>query len=833
MKISFNWLKQYLDLNISPDKVAELLTGCGLEVESTEPFQSVKGGLKGVVIAEVLTCLKHPNSDHLSITTINTGSAEPLQVVCGASNIAAGQKVALAAIGTTLYFNDKEITIQKTKIRGVVSEGMICAEDELGLGTSHAGILVLTDEAKVGLPANEYFNVEEDVVFTIGLTPNRVDAASHVGVARDLAAVINNFGGSCVKERNTLQLHLPDVTNFSVSNRNRSIEVIIEDSVACPRYCGLTISGIRVKPSPVWLKNRLSAIGLRPINNIVDITNFVLMELGHPLHAFDADKISGNKVIVKKYPGGTRFITLDGVERELDAQDLMICNSSEPMCIGGIFGGANSGVTNETTNVFIESAYFDPGHIRKSSRRHALQTDASFRFERGADPEIMILALQRAAILIKDIAGGEITSEIVDVYPKPFAPRIIDIHYANLDRLIGKSIDHEVVQSILTDLGFEILHSPGSLSPLSDSDPDCSLKVPGFKVDICCEADIVEEVLRVYGYNNISISSEIRSSISFTQKPDPGKVQNIVSDFLASNGFHEIMNNSLTRSAYYSGSDAIPLENCVKILNPISRDLDVMRQTLLYGGLESIVYNHNRKIPDLKFFEFGTVYSKRPLTGKVDPLPGFHEEQHLALFITGRLEGENWNTVAKETGIFELKGYIDGIFSNIAVNGLSWEKHPYRSSIIEEGLVFSVNEKDILFMGKVAGFMQKQFDIRTTLFYAEINWTELFRLIPHKECRYSELPRYPEVRRDLAILIDKEVTFGQIETVAFQTERKILKKVGLFDVYEGDKIASDKKSYALSFFMQDENRTLMEKDIEKVMERLIRAFTDNFNAQVR
>ncbi len=831
MKISYNWLKQYLDLGLAPDKVAELLTGCGLEVESIAAYESIKGGLKGVVIAEVITCGKHPNSDHLSVTTVNTGTGEPLHVVCGAANVAAGQKVALATMGTTLYFGEKEIVLQKTKIRGEVSEGMICAEDELGLGTSHDGILVLPPDAVIGTAASDYFKVEEDTVFTIGLTPNRADAASHVGVSRDLVAVINNFGGTGIAPGQRRKLTLPDLATFSVDNNKLPIAVVIEDPDACPRYSGITISGIKVEASPEWLKNRLSAIGLRPINNIVDITNFVLMELGQPLHAFDADKVTGNKILVKKYPGGTKFITLDEVERELDSSDLMISNSNEPMCLGGVFGGAKSGVTSQTSRIFLESAWFDPRHIRKSSRRHGLQTDASFRFERGADPEITIFALKRAAMLIRQIAGGEISSGIIDEFPKPFSRRTIDLTYKNIDRLIGKAIDHEVVKNILSDLGFEILPEGDSRSRMTDPGAGFTVVVPGYKVDVFREADLIEEILRIYGYNNIEIGQEVRSSLSYTAWPDTGKLQNVVSDFLSSNGFHEIMNNSLTRAAYYEGLADLPLDRLVKILNPISRDLDVMRQSLLHGALETIVYNHNRKHTDLKLFEFGTVYSLSSSADNREPVTGYHEERHLSIILTGRHEFENWDVKTKDVSFYELKGYVEGVLTRLGVAKMA--ESPLTNGLFSEGLSYTVNGIDVITMGLLAKSLQKQFDIRGAVYYAEINWSALVSRIPSKAAQYMELPRFPEVRRDLALLMNKEITFRNIEEVAFQTERKLLKKVGLFDVYEGDKIGTDKKSYAVSFILQDENKTLTDKDIEKVMERLVRAFTEKLNAQVR
>jgi phenylalanyl-tRNA synthetase beta chain len=826
MKISYNWLKRYLEIELTPDKVADFLTGCGLEVESIDSFESVKGGLKGVVIGEVLTCEKHPNSDHLSVTTVNTGTPESLHIVCGASNVAAGQKVAVAGIGATLYFNDKELTIQRTKIRGEVSEGMICAEDELGLGKSHAGIMVLAPEAVPGTPAREYFNIVQDWVFTIGLTPNRVDAASHIGVARDLAAVIHHSGRD---ERLTgirQMLKMPDVSHFATDNATHPVKITIENPEACGRYCGLTISGLTVKESPDWLKNLLLAVGLRPINNIVDITNFVLMETGQPLHSFDLAKVDGNQVIVKKIPDGTRFITLDGTERGLTGNDLMICNANGPMCIGGIFGGAGSGVTDATTSVFLESAWFDPQHIRRSSKHHGLQTDASFRFERGADPDIAVYALKRAALLMKEIAGGIVSAPIEDICPNPFPVQQVDLIFSNLDRLAGKSLNPGVVEDILSDLGFVVLER---LEPK----PGLRLKVPAYKVDVTREADVIEEVLRIYGYNNIEIHDELRASLSFTVKPDPEEVMNVVADYLSSNGFHEIMNNSLTRSAYYENNPVFPAEKAVKILNPLSRDLDVMRQTLLYGGLETIVYNQNRKIPDLRLYEFGTVYSVAAKGESTDPLPGFHEENHLSLFITGRNLPENWNIVTENAGFYTLKSHIEGVLTRLGINLDVFDVQPVSDVCIAEGLKYAVKGVDVFRLGEVSKSLLKELDCRQPVWYAEVNWTSLFKLVPVKESRYRELPRFPEVRRDLALLVDKAITFDQIETVAHQTEKSLLKKVGLFDVYEGDKIASGKKSYAVSFILQDEEKTLTDKEIDKVMGRLIKALTEKVNAQIR
>jgi phenylalanyl-tRNA synthetase beta chain len=811
--------------------LAELLTGCGLEVESVEEFHSVKGGLKGVVIGEVLSCFRHPDSDHLSLTTVNIGQDEPLKIVCGAPNVAAFQKVAVAVVGTTLYFKDEEFTLRKTKIRGEVSEGMICAEDELGLGASHSGIMVLSADAKPGSPASEYFGVEHDWVFTIGLTPNRADAASHFGVARDVAAVINNFGREEPLVNGRAVVKLPDVSAFCQDNDKLQIGITVENPEACLRYTGLTITGIKVGESPSWLKNRLLSIGLRPINNIVDITNFILMELGQPLHAFDAGQIAGKKVMVKKYPSGTRFTTLDNTERELGNDDLMICSESEPMCIAGVFGGIKSGVTSETTSVFLESACFDPVHIRKTARSHGLSTDASFRFERGTDVNITVYAIKRAALLIREIAGGEISSSITDVYPKPVEPARVVLPWFNLDRLIGKTLNREVVKDILTDLGMQVSKNfPNGMEGLD-------LVIPSFKVDVNRDVDVIEEVLRIYGYNNVEILPELRSSMSFTKKPDPDKVRNIVSDYLSANGFNEIMNNSLTRSFYYGQNSDIPAESCVKILNPISRDLDVMRQNLLFGCLESLIYNLNRKSADLRLYEFGTVYS---LASDInDPVKGYHEETHLGITLTGRSVAENWNAGDGAVNWFELKGFIQAILLklgivNETVNTIrSLTQKEFSDHTFANGIMYSINGR---FIGK-AGLLSKAvlnfFDIRQDVYHAELDWTYLLSLIPAKEAQYMELPKFPEVRRDLALLLDETVKFGEIEKLAYQTEKKLLKHVGLFDVYEGEKIVKGKKSYALNFLLRDDEKTLTDKEIDKCMDRLIKAFSDNLNAQVR
>jgi phenylalanyl-tRNA synthetase beta chain len=822
MKISYNWLKEYVSGIPGPEKVAEILTGCGLEVEGVENWSSVKGGLKGVVIGEVLTCIKHPGSDHLSLTTVNTGLAEPLKIVCGASNVAAGQKVAVATVGTTLFFGDKETTIQRAKIRGELSEGMICAEDELGIGTSHAGIMVLDPSAVAGTPAKDFFRIEEDTIFEIGLTPNRSDATSHIGVARDLVSVLNSQAG--INGTGSARLLYPVTADVMDSGKGTKIDVVIEDPEACPRYSGLTFTGITVKESPSWLKNRLSAVGLRPINNIVDITNFILMELGHPLHAFDAGQVVGDKVIIKKYPAPRKFVTLDEVEREITPNDLMICNAEEPMCIAGVFGGMTSGVTPSTTSVFLESAFFNPTTVRKTSRHHALQTDASFRFERGADVGITVFALKRAALLIQEITGGVVASGIDDVYPKPKNPVQIFLSFAHLDRLIGKALERETVKNILTSLEIKIL---------SDTEDGLNLEVPTCKVDVTREADVIEEVLRIYGYNNIEFSQDIRSSISSSPKPDPEKILNGIADYLCSNGFSEIMNNSLTRSSYYEENPVFPYENTVKILNPLSRDLDVLRRTLLYGGLETLVYNQNRKITDSKLFEFGNCYALNPDSTNGSVLGKYREENHLSLFLSGRAQRENWNALSRKADIYDLKGFVNTILLRTGVPSSNFEMVPEASGIFSQGLTYRRGHEPLVVMGAISPLILKRFDIRQDVFYAEFNWSLLFSLLKPGDRSVTELPKFPEVRRDLALELDLSVSYSEVEKLAFATEKKLLKEVGLFDVYQGEKIEAGKKSYAVCFILQDDQKTLTDNEIEKVMNRLIKVFGDKLNARIR
>jgi phenylalanyl-tRNA synthetase beta chain len=823
MKISYNWLKEYVSGIPEPARVAEILTGCGLEVESTEIWFSVKGGLKGVLIGEVLSCIKHPDSDHLSLTTVNVGSGVALKIVCGAPNVATGQKVAVATVGTTLYFNDKEIIIQRAKIRGELSEGMICAEDELGIGTSHSGIMILDPMAIPGTPASDYFKVGEDTIFEIGLTPNRADATSHIGIARDLAAVLNCMPGNTSLGSSILKY--PDKEDFDNSKQGRKIEVFIQDAEACPRYSGLTFTGIQVKESPSWLKNRLNAVGLRPINNIVDITNFILMELGQPLHAFDADQIKGDKVIIKKFPASGKFTTLDGVEREITDQDLMICDSEDPMCIAGVFGGLNSGVTSGTTSIFLESACFEPRSIRKTARYHGLQTDASFRFERGADINITVYALKRAALLIRDIAGGEVASGIVDIYPDPREPAKVFLSFSHLDRLIGKVLDREIVNTILTSLGIRILLA---------SNEGLDLEIPSYKVDVTREADVIEEVLRIYGYNNIEFSPDLHSSISTSPKPDPEKIKNGISDYLSANGFNEIMNNSLTRTSYYENNTVYPAENNVRILNPLSRDLDVMRRTLLYGGLESLVYNQNRKIFDCKMFEFGNCYffNQKEEDDK-NPLGRYIEQNHLSIFLTGRMQRENWNAIGRGVDIYDLKGFVDAILFRVCIPVSSLEMNSNTSEIFSQGISYRMDGNALVTLGSLSPALLKKFDLRQDVFYADFNWTLLFSKLNAKDKPVAELPKFPEVRRDLSLQLDRSVSYAEIEKLAFATEKKLLKKVGLFDVYEGEKIEAGKKSYALYFILQDDQKTLTDDEIDKTMNRLIKIYTEKLNARVR
>jgi phenylalanyl-tRNA synthetase beta chain len=822
MKISYNWLKQYLDFNLLPEELSLLLTDCGLEVESLESWQSVKGGLKGVVIGEVITCVKHPDADKLSKTTVDIGGGQILPIVCGAPNVATGQKVVIATVGTIIHKGEESFEIKKAKIRGEISEGMICAEDELGLGSSHAGIMLLNPDVKVGTLASGYFKVEDDFVFEIGLTPNRTDATSHIGVARDIKAVLDNI--DFIKNtQSSRSLNLPSVENFKTENTSLNIDVVLEDAIACPRYAGVTVSGIEVKESPEWLKNRLNAIGLRPINNIVDITNYILHETGQPLHAFDAAEIMGDKVVVKKLPKGSKFITLDGTDRELSGSDLMICNTEEGMCIGGVFGGIKSGVTEKTKNIFIESAYFDSVHIRKTSKYHDLQTDASFRFERGVDPDMTIYALKRAALLVKEIAGGTISSEIKDVYPQPIPKAKVEVSWKNIDRLIGKSIGKDVIRNILQSLQFRILN---------ENDDGLHLEVPSCRVDVTREADVIEEILRIYGYNNVEIPVIVNSSISPSIKPDPENLLSIAMNYLSSNGFSEIMNNSLTKSAYYENRKDFDGSQSVMILNPLSRDLNVMRQTLLFSGLETILYNLNRKMNDQKLFEFGKVYR---ITDKnaSDVIKKYDESNRLSLFVTGRKEKESWYNQNNEADFNYLKAYTLNLLKRIGINFNSLNYKKTEKEYLSVGLNYATPKGTLLETGIVSDSILKEFDIRQQVLYAEINWDLVLKLVKGNKIQYQPIPKFPVVRRDLALLIDNKITFEEIEKLAYRTENKLLKNVNLFDVYEGKNIEAGKKSYAVSFILLDEEKTLTDKVIEKTMSRLMEAYQKELNAVIR
>jgi len=798
MKISYNWLKQFIDTHKTPEQISQILTGIGLEVESLDKVQPIPGGLDGLVIGHVKESKDHPNSDHLHLTKVDVGTGTDLQIVCGAANVAAGQKVVVAIVGATVHpLEGDHFKINKSKIRGEVSEGMICAEDEISLGTSHDGIMVLDPDAVPGMLAKDYFKINDDYLFEIGLTPNRADAASHLGTARDIAAFIKTH------------INKPDVSAFKVDNTNRKIEVVVENETACPRYSSLTISGIEVKASPKWLKEKLGVIGIRSINNVVDVTNYVLHGLAQPLHAFDADAIKGNKVIVKTCPEGTIFKTLDEVERKLSADDLMICNAEEPMCIAGVFGGVGSGVKDSTTSVFLESAYFNSVWVRKTSKRHGLKTDASFRFERGTDPDITEFALKYAALLIKEVAGGTISSEISDIYPNPVAPFEIDIIYKNVDRLIGKSITHEEIKSIIKALDIQIVgQSPEGLS----------LKVPPYRVDVTREVDVIEEILRIYGYNNIEIPTQIRASLNNSVRPEKDDVQNIISDLLSSNGFNEILSNSLTKSAYSND-----LEHAVKILNPLSNDLDVMRQTMLYSGLEAIAYNQNRRNSDLKFYEFGKVYSVKD--------EKYIETQRFSVFLTGADKAEQWNQKPQQFSFYIMKAIVDGLLQKLNITDTVTEDAT--CSKMAFGLQYIRNGKQLVKFGLVSPESLKKVDLDKEVFYADFNFDMILNSVRKNKIIYQEVSKFPAVRRDLSMLVDKAVTFGALKQVAQRTERKLLKDVNVFDVYQGDKLPAGKKSYALSFTLQDEEKTLTDKAIDSIMQKLIYNFGKEAGAEIR
>jgi len=820
MNISYNWLKQYIDTDLTPEELSKALTSIGLETGGIEKVQTIKGGLEGLVIGEVLTCVEHPNSDHLHVTTVNVGAAEPLKIVCGAPNVAAGQKVVVATIGTVLYSGEESFTIKRSKIRGEESFGMICAEDEIGIGTSHDGIIVLPADAVVGTPAKEYYNVKDDYVLEVDITPNRADATSHFGVARDLAAYLaaNKLKGTLVK---------PSVDAFAVENHNLPVSVTVENSEACPRYAGVSISGVTIKESPEWLQNDLKSIGLRPINNVVDITNFILHETGQPLHSFDADKIAGKQVIVKTLPEGTKFTTLDEAERNLSDKDLMICDANGGMCIAGVFGGLDSGVSDRTTNVFLESAYFNPVWVRKTARRHGLNTDSSFRFERGCDANNNVYVLKRAALLIKELAGGIISSDIVDIYPTPIKPFEVDITFNKINSLIGKEIEKETIKTILHHLEIEIT---------SETTEGMKLLVPSYRVDVQRDVDVIEDILRIYGYNNVLPGESVKSSISYSPKPDSHKLQNLISEQLTGCGFNEILNNSLTKASYYEPLSSFPAANLVMMMNPLSADLNAMRQTLLFGGLESLAYNVNRKNQDLKFYEFGNCYyfnAEKKEEGK--PLAAYSEDMHLGLWLTGNKTAQSWVRADEKTSIFELKGYVLNILRRLGVNlqKLVIESET-TNDLFSEALVIKTKQgKQLAILGSVAKKLLKALDIDVPVFFADLNWNNLLTESTRNKVSFSEISKFPEVKRDLALLIDKNISFAEIEKLAYAAEKNLLRKVQLFDVYEGKNLETGKKSYAVSFTLQDDAKTLNDKQIDGIMQKLIKQFEEKLGAKLR
>lgn len=807
MKISYNWLKTLIQINITPQEVAEYLTSSGLEVEGVEEFETIKGSLKGIVVGEVVEKEKHPDADKLSITKVNIGSADLLNIVCGAPNVAAGQKVLVATIGTTLYPTKGEaFEIKKSKIRGVVSEGMICAEDEIGIGESHDGILILPDDTVVGTPAAEVFKIEKDIVFEIGLTPNRADAASHYGVARDLAAILNcKYNTTEFEAKLHNVFDLPDASNIS------KVEIQVENTDACKRYSGLVISGITVKPSPDWLKNYLLAIGQRPINNIVDITNFVLHDLGQPLHAFDLEKISGHKIIVKSGLESKSFTTLDGVKRTLQVNDLMICNEKEPMCIAGVFGGLDSGVTETTTSIFLESAYFNPAYVRKTAKHHGLKTDSSFRFERGTDPEMTINALKRAAALIFENAGGVLSMDIVDVYPQKLEPFQVAFSYCNCQSLIGKAIDKQIIKQIILSLGIQII---------SEGNDSLLLSIPQYKTDVTREADVIEEVMRIYGYNQVEESAQIRFTANFNDREIATATENNIANMLASNGFNEMMGLSLTKESNY-----LPDATLIKLINPLSTDLNVLRQSMLFTGLEALVYNINRKQQHLKLFEFGKTYY-------VTDNPNFKyaEQKHLTLFATGQKYPENPYGQNQKIDFSFIKSCVELVLNRLNIKVKTTELNNTQYAY---GLEYHQKNKHLVSVGLVSKQITKKFDIQSEVYCADFNWDNILSLVGKTKLEYAEIPKFPYVQRDLALLLDKTVTYKEVEELAFNTERKLLKRVNLFDIYVGDNLEANKKSYAVSFTMQDDDATLTDKQIEQVMQKLMKSYTEKLNAVIR
>ena len=816
MNISYKWLKEYVDFDLTAQQVCDALTSTGLEVDALEEVQSIKGGLKGLYVGKVLTCEPHPNSDHLHVTTVDLGKGEPSQIVCGAPNVAAGQKVIVADLGCVLYDGDQEFVIKKSKLRGVESNGMICAEDEIGVGTSHDGIIVLPDDAVVGTPAAEYYHLESDWLIEVDITANRADGLSHWGVARDLYAWLMSNGIET-------KMHRPDCSKFKVDNHDLPIEVVIENEEACKRYACVSITDCEVKESPDWLKNKLTTIGLRPINNIVDITNYIMMAYGQPLHCFDADMVKGHKIVVKTMPDGTPFQTLDGVEHKLSDRDLAICNAEDPMCIAGVFGGKGSGTYETTKNVVLESAYFHPTWIRKSARRHGLSTDASFRFERGIDPNGTIYALQQAAILCQELAGGKVSMDIVDVYPKPIRNAVVDLSFDYVNRLIGKELSSGVIKFICRVLDMEVKY---------ENEQSLTLEIPAYRVDVKRPCDVVEDILRIYGYNNVEIPTQLKSSLVIKGDEDrKHKLANLVSEQLVGEGFNEILNNSLTKAAYYGDKQ----DTLVHIMNPLSSDLNVMRQTLLYGGLESIQHNVNRKRQNLRFFEFGNVYTFDPeKKNDDDPMQAYKEQNHAALWVTGKRVEGSWAHKNEDSTFYELSAYVENILRRIGLKPGMTVRKKSENDIFSSGLTIeNRGGKKLVEMGIITKKLQKQFGLDNPVYYAEMNWTALMKVTKKNEVLYTEISKFPAVSRDLALLVDNSVEFAQIEQIARQTEKKLLKKVELFDVYEGDKLPAGKKSYAVNFILQDEEKTMGDKQIDAIMQKLITNIKKQLNAELR
>ena len=815
MNISYKWLKEYVDFDLSPQQVCDALTSTGLEVDALEEVQSIRGGLKGLYVGKVLTCELHPNSDHLHVTTVDLGKGEPSQIVCGAPNVAAGQKVIVADLGCVLYDGDKEFQIKKSKLRGVESCGMICAEDEIGVGASHDGIIVLPEEAVVGTPAAEYYNLESDWLIEVDITANRADGLSHWGVARDLYAWLKSNGYETA-------MHRPSAESFAIDNHDLPIEVVIENTEACKRYACVSITDCEVKESPEWLKNKLTTVGLRPINNIVDITNYIMMAYGQPLHTFDADMVKGHKIVVKTMPEDTAFVTLDGVEHKLSNRDLAICNAEEPMCIAGVFGGKGSGTYENTRNVVLESAYFHPTWIRKSARRHGLSTDASFRFERGIDPNGVIYALQQAALLCKELAGGKVSMEICDVYPEPINDAVVDLKYDYVHNLVGKEIGKDTIKSICESLEMIVLE---------ESAEGLKLQVPAYRVDVTRPCDVVEDILRIYGYNNVEIPTQLKSSLVIKGEEDrKHKLQNLVSEQLVGAGFNEILNNSLTKSSYYDDK-----QNVVCIMNPLSSDLGVMRQTLIYGGLESIEHNVKRKAPNLRFFEFGNCYFfDSEKANEENPMQAYKEENYLGLWVTGKRVEGSWAHPNEDSTYYELSAHVQNILQRIGMKQGMLVTKKSDNPIFSVGLVLeNRGGKKLIEMGILSKKLLKQFDLQQPVYFAELNWSQLMKATRKNEVLYTEVPKFPAVSRDLALLVDNTVEFAQIEQVARQTEKKLLKNVELFDVYEGDKLPVGKKSYAVNFILQDNERTMNDKQIDAIMQKLIANLKKQFNAELR